>query len=196
MSSTRRGLLLVLSAPSGTGKGTLVKLLLAAEQGLSLSTSVTTRAPRPGERDGHDYHFVTPERFEAMAQAGDLAEYATVHGNGYGTPRGALLERLAAGSDVVLEIDWQGGYQLREKLGTDAVTVFILPPSPEELRRRLLSRNSDAPEVIEKRLAAAATETERGMAYDYITVNDNLEHCLQDLQAILRAERLKRHPRT
>ena len=190
--SQRRGLLLVLSAPSGAGKSTLTRALREHEPDLGLSISVTTRPPRAGEIHGRDYFFVSPERFAAMAGGGELAEHATVHDNGYGTPRTELERYLAAGRDVLLDIDWQGGYQLRESMGADAVTVFILPPSPAELRRRLEARGSDAPEVIERRLAAAQAEIERGMSYDYILVNDVLDACLADLLCILRAERLRR----
>lgn len=188
----RRGLMLVLSSPSGAGKTTLARRLLAAEPDLAMSVSVTTRPPRPGERDGVDYHFVDRARFEEMAAAGALLEHATVFGHSYGTPRAPVEAALAAGQDVLFDIDWQGTQQLATKAGDDLVGVFILPPCARELEARLRRRAQDPAEVVAARMAKAADEISHWREYDYILVNDDVEASLARLRAILAAERLRR----
>lgn len=183
------GNLYVVAAPSGAGKTTLVKLLLERESTVELSISWTTRAPRPGELDGREYHFTTSEQFKAMIGRGDFLEWAEVHGNFYGTSQTWIAERLAAGHDVLLEIDWQGAQQVRA-LFPQAIGVFILPPSMAELTRRLTGRGTDAPEVIARRLAAAEAEMRHVGEFDYVIVNDQLEQALDDLCAVVRASRL------
>ncbi len=192
MTLPARGMLLVLSAPSGAGKTTLAKRLLASDANMRLSISVTTRAPRTGEQHGTDYYFISDAEFAHMAGNGQLAEHATVHSCGYGTPRADLENRIATGGDVLLDIDWQGGEQLRHSMGADVVSVFIIAPSMDILEQRLRGRGSDTPEVIAKRLAVAAFETEQANFYDYYLVNDDLDSCFADLQAIIRTERIKR----
>ncbi|MFG1360817.1 guanylate kinase [Xanthobacter pseudotagetidis] len=187
----RRGLMLVLSSPSGAGKTTLSRRLLASDANITMSVSVTTRAPRPGEVDGKDYFFVDAPRFHAMREAGDLLEHATVFGNFYGTPRPPVEAALSSGRDVLFDIDWQGVRQLRETAGQDMVKVFILPPSAQDLEKRLRSRAQDSDEVVRRRMAGAAVEIEHYAEYDYIIVNDNLEESHARLTAILQAERLK-----
>ena len=189
----RRGLLFVLSSPSGAGKTTLSRRLLALDPDIALSVSATTRPPRPGEIDGKDYHFISPGQFAAMAAGGELLEHATVFGNRYGTPAAPVLAALAAGTDVLFDIDWQGTQQLR---GSDAVTdltsVFILPPSLSELERRLRQRAADRADVIEARMAGARAEIAHWDEYDYVLVNDDPDRCLGELRAVLTAERLAR----
>ena len=189
----RRGLMLILSSPSGAGKTTLTRMLVQ-DKGLdlSLSVSVTTRARRTSEMDGVHYRFITRQQFEAMRASDELLESAEVHGNGYGTPRGPVEAVLAEGRDILFDIDYQGTGQVRAKAPADTVTVFILPPSMKELRARLLRRAEDAREVIEKRLDNARHEIERWTAYDYILVNDDLEASFAHVVAILTAERLRR----
>jgi guanylate kinase len=189
----RRGLLLVLSSPSGAGKTTLSRALLADDADISLSISVTTRAPRPGETDGRDYHFIDAARFAAMVAAGELLEWAKVFGQHYGTPRGPVLAALAAGRDVLFDIDWQGTQQLRQsQAARDLVPIFILPPSIDELDRRLRSRATDTALVIDSRMARAKGEIEHWDAYDYVLINDDAAVCLADIRAILTAERMRR----
>lgn len=185
----RRGLMLVLSSPSGAGKTTLAREILKRQPTLAMSVSVTTRPPRPGEVDGRDYHFRSVEAFEAMRDAGGLLEWARVHGNFYGTPRADVLEQLAAGRDVLFDIDWQGARQLADRAAADTVRVFILPPSAEALAERLVARQQDGADVIERRLAGAAIEIERWADYDYVIVNERLDESLAELEAILVAER-------
>jgi guanylate kinase len=192
----RRGLMLVLSSPSGAGKTTLSRKLLAQESGLTLSVSVTTRPKREGEVDGRDYHFVDAARFEAMARNGELLEWAQVFGHRYGTPRKPVEEALARGCDVLFDIDWQGTQQLREKARGDLVSVFVLPPSIPELERRLRSRAQDSDEVIRARMAKAADEMSHWAEYDYVVINRELERAFLDVRAILAAERLKRERQT
>lgn len=187
----RRGLMLVLSSPSGAGKTTLSRRLLASDPRITMSVSVTTRPPRPGEVEGKDYFFVDAPRFAAMREAGDLLEHATVFGNFYGTPRAPVEAALAEGRDVLFDIDWQGVRQLRETAGQDMVKVFILPPSAQDLEKRLRSRAQDSDEVVRGRMAGAAVEIEHYAEYDYIIVNDDVEESLARLTAILQAERLK-----
>lgn len=188
----RRGLLFVLSSPSGAGKTTLSRALLDAEPGLTMSVSVTTRAPRPGEVDGLDYHFIDGARFETMAAQGELLEWAHVFENRYGTPRAAVMTALAAGRDVLFDIDWQGARQLAEAAPADLVRVFILPPSGRALEARLRGRAQDPPDVVARRMAAAADELSHWGEYDYVIVNDDLDRCLASLRAVLAAERLRR----
>ena len=188
----RRGLMLVLSSPSGAGKTTLSRKLLAAEPEVTLSVSVTTRPPRPGEIDGQDYHFIDVARFEAMVERGELLEWATVFDHCYGTPRAPAIEALAAGRDVLFDIDWQGTQQLREKARSDLASVFVLPPSVEELEKRLRSRAQDPEDVIRRRMMKATEEMSHWAEYDYVVVNLDLERAFADVRAILAAERLKR----
>jgi guanylate kinase len=189
----RRGLILILSSPSGAGKTTLTRELVADKSAdLIVSVSVTTRARRHSEREGSSYDFIDVDQFEAMRDHGDLLEWAEVHGNFYGTPRRPVELALARGSDMIFDIDYQGTRQVKEKLGQDVVTVFILPPSLTELKHRLERRAEDVPEVIERRLEAARVEIDRWREYDYVIVNDDLDKSFNSLKAILSAERLKR----
>jgi guanylate kinase len=183
---------LVLSSPSGAGKTTLAGRLTQADPGLSMSVSVTTRAPRQGEVDGKDYIFIDRQDFERRKQAGDLIEWAEVHGNFYATPRGPVSNALARGEDMLFDIDWQGAGQLRAETGADMVGVFILPPDGATLERRLKTRAQDSQAVVSRRLAAAASEIANWRDYDYVIVNADLEASLAGLRAILAAERLKR----
>jgi guanylate kinase len=189
----RRGVVLILSSPSGAGKTTLTRMLLQdRDLDLTLSISVTTRARRSSEVDGIHYRFIDQRQFLAMRDAGDLLEWAEVHGNYYGTPRSPVEATLAQGRDCLFDIDYQGTRQVREKMGTDTVTVFILPPSMKELRARLERRAEDSREVIERRLENARKEIARWKEYDYVIVNDDLQRSFDDLTAILRAERQRR----
>lgn len=192
----RRGLMFVLSSPSGAGKTTLSRLLIERIAGLRMSVSVTTRPMRPGERAGHDYYFVDQARFQQMAREGELLEWATVFDNGYGTPRAPVEAALASGQDVLFDIDWQGTQQLREKAGKDVVSVFILPPSARDLEKRLHTRAQDSDEVIRGRMSRAAHEMSHWAEYDYIVVNHQVEQAFAEVQSILNAERLKRERRT
>jgi guanylate kinase len=183
----------VLSSPSGAGKTTLSRRLLNEDGDITLSVSATTRPPRPGEVDGVDYYFVTPERFAEMVASDDLLEWATVFGNRYGTPRGPVEAALHEGRDVLFDIDWQGTQQLQQTdAASDLVRVFILPPDLAELERRLQGRATDPAEVIAGRMARARDEISHWGEYDYILVNDNADLCLAELRAILKAERLRR----
>jgi len=188
----RPGLLLVLSAPSGAGKTTLARRFLAEHPDARFSVSATTRPPRGSERDGVDYHFVTPERFAQLVAEGAFAEWAEVHGKRYGTLRDSVRRALAAGEIAVFDIDVQGGRQVKSHWPREAVAVFVLPPSMQELERRLRARATDAEEVIGRRLAAARSEIARGLAeYDYFLVNDDLEVAVHGLAAIVRHERAR-----
>ncbi len=191
----RRGLMFVLSSPSGAGKTTLSRLLIERMSGLRMSVSVTTRQMRPGEIDGRDYFFVDHAKFQAMAGSGELLEWATVFDNGYGTPRAAVEDALSAGQDVLFDIDWQGTQQLREKAGKDVVSVFILPPSVADLEKRLHTRAQDSDEVIRGRMSRASHELSHWAEYDYIVVNHSIEEAFAEVQSILKAERLKRERR-
>ncbi|HEV2556246.1 MULTISPECIES: guanylate kinase [unclassified Bosea (in: a-proteobacteria)] len=191
----RRGLMLILSSPSGAGKSTLTRNL-KTENNLDLSVSVTTRAKRPSEIDGVHYRFIDRASFDQMKQHNDLLEWAEVHGNGYGTPRKEVEASLAAGRDVLFDIDWQGTQQIVAKARADVVTIFILPPSMAELRSRLVRRAEDAPDVIAKRLGNARDEIARWNKYDYVIVNDDLQAAYESVKAILTAERLKRERAT
>lgn len=189
---TRRGLMLVLSSPSGAGKTTLSRRLLDEDKGVTLSVSVTTRKSRPGEKEGRDYHFIDRKRFDAMVDKGELLEWAEVFDNYYGTPVKPVMDALAAGRDVLFDIDWQGTQQLREKARTDLVSVFVLPPSIPELERRLHQRAQDDYETIHRRMAKAAGEMSHWQEYDYVVINNSLDQAFADVAAILAAERVKR----
>src|SRR5262245_26402673 len=188
----RRGLMLVLSSPSGAGKTTLSRKLLDEDKGVMLSVSVTTRKMRPGEQDGRDYRFVDRRQFDAMVGKGELLESAEVFDNYYGTPAKPVLDSLAAGRDVLFDIDWQGTQQLRDKARGDLVSVFVLPPSVPELERRLRARAQDDYETINRRMAKAADEMSHWAEYDYVVINREIDQAFGDVRAILSAERLKR----
>jgi len=189
---TRRGLMLVLSSPSGAGKTTLTRKLLDEDKGVALSVSVTTRKMRPGEKDGRDYHFVDRRHFDAMVEKNELLEWAEVFDNYYGTPKKAVMDALAAGRDVLFDVDWQGTQQLRDKAPNDLVSIFVLPPSIPELERRLYKRAQDDYETIHRRMAKAADEMSHWQEYDYVVINHDLDHTFADVLAILAAERVKR----
>ncbi len=194
---TRRGIMLVLSSPSGAGKTTLTRNLLERENidypgKLTLSISATTRQKRPSEIEGTHYYFKSKREFEVMRDAGDLLEWAEVHGNYYGTPREPVEKALADGRDVLFDIDWQGTRQLIEKMRNDVVTVFVLPPTAQDLKSRLIRRAEDSNEVITQRLRNAAEEFQHWNEYDYILVNRDLQKSFERLRSILTAERLKR----
>jgi guanylate kinase len=188
----RRGIMLVVSSPSGAGKTTLTRNLLEKEEKVSLSVSVTTREKRSSEIEGSHYYFISKRRFEAMRDGDELLEYAEVHGNYYGTPREPVEAALAAGKDMLFDIDWQGTQQLYAKMRDDVVSVFVLPPSASELKHRLERRAEDSAEVIAKRLKNAAEEIPHWTEYDYVLVNRDLDESFVRLRAILTAERLKR----
>ena len=192
---SRRGVLFVLSSPSGAGKSTIARMLLEADQDIAMSVSVTTRPMRPGEVEGRDYHFVDVPRFKAMVAAGELMEWAHVFDHRYGTPRGPVEAMLAQGRDVLFDIDWQGAQQLYLQEG-DVVRVFILPPSIEELERRLRSRGTDGEEVIQSRMERAASEISHWDGYDYVLINDDIDRCFEQVRKILEVERLKRKRQT
>ena len=188
----RRGLMLVLSSPSGAGKTTLSRMLLKADRGVELSVSVTTRLKRRGEINRRDYHFIDRARFDAMVKSGDLLEWAEVFNHCYGTPRRPVEKALRTGRDVLFDIDWQGTQQLREKARDDLVSVFILPPSATELERRLKRRAQDSKDVIKSRMAKAAGEMSHWPEYDYVVVNRDIDEAFSEVKAILGAERRKR----
>ncbi len=188
----RRGLIVILSSPSGAGKTTLTRLLREDKRlDLTLSVSVTTRPRRSSEVDGIHYRFIDRREFDRMKADGDLLEWAEVHGNGYGTPRAPVDKVLAEGRDMLFDIDWQGAEQVRRRLGEDVVSIFVLPPSMSELRARLERRAEDSATTIEKRLVAAKAEIERWRNYHYVIVNDDLQRAYRDVMAIVTAERLK-----
>ena len=188
----RRGLLLVISSPSGVGKTSIVRQLLKLNPDLVTSTSVTTRAPRPGEIDGQDYYFVDHAAFQHSLLKGEFLEHAKVYGNYYGTPRQFVLDKIEAGIDIVFDIDWQGTQQLAQTSSSDLVSIFVLPPSVQELATRLRNRGLDAQEVVENRLAQTSSELSHWAEYDYVLINEDLEHTVKQVQNILYSERLKR----
>ncbi len=188
----RRGVMFVVSSPSGAGKTTLTRTLIEKETNIGLSVSVTTRARRPSEIDGVHYRFISMRQFEIMRDSGELLEWAAVHGNHYGTPREPVEQALAQGRDVLFDIDWQGTQQICEKMRADVVSVFVLPPSAAELKSRLERRAEDSSEVIARRLRNAADELPHWDEYDYVLINRDLEECFSQLRAILTAERLRR----
>jgi guanylate kinase len=188
----RRGLLLVMSSPSGAGKTTLSRKLLAADGNITMSISVTTRSPRPGEVEGKDYYFITKDRFAQMRDRNELLEWAEVFGNYYGTPRKPVEEALSKGRDVLFDIDWQGTQQLAQAMEDDLVRLFILPPSSDELQNRLINRAQDSSSVVAKRMAEASREISHWPEYDYVVVNEVVETAHREVVAILTAERLKR----
>lgn len=185
-----KGTLFVVSSPSGGGKTSLVKNLLETEDKIVLSVSHTTRPPRPTEREGIDYHFVNSDDFEAMCKANDFLEHATVFGNRYGTSRNAVTEQIELGTDVVLDIDWQGAEQIRSRM-PDSVSIFIVPPSRAVLEQRLRNRRTDSPQVIEKRMRAATAEISHYHDFEYLLVNDDFERAAAELRLIVRACRLR-----
>ncbi|MEO6432515.1 MAG: guanylate kinase [Sphingomicrobium sp.] len=188
----RRGLLVVLSSPSGAGKTTISRLLLAADGDVSISVSATTRPKRPGEVDGRDYHFVDTAKFEQMVEADEFAEYATVFDHRYGTPATPVRAAIEAGRDILFDIDWQGTQQLHQSMRDDLVRIFLLPPSMDELERRLRTRGTDSDSVIADRMARARGEISHWAEYDYVLINDDKDACLTKVKAIIVAERLKR----
>ena len=192
----RRGVLFVLSSPSGAGKSTIARKLLADEPELGMSVSYTTRPIRPGEKDGVDYHFVDLETFRTMVANHEFLEWAHVFGHRYGTPKADVFHTLGEGRDILFDIDWQGAQQLHQLAGGDVVRVFILPPSMEELRIRLERRATDSQDVIDARMSRAANEVSHWDGYDYVLVNDDVEQCFQCVKTILAAERLKRSRQT
>ncbi len=196
LTESRRGLMMILSSPSGAGKTTLADRLLRRDDKLELSVSATTRAPRPGEVEGEDYYFKTIPEFERMRSEGEFLESALVFGNYYGTPKGPVDAAMAEGRDVLFDIDWQGAQQIAQRAPNDVVKVFILPPSREELERRLRSRNQDPEEVVRNRMAKADAEISHWAEYEYVVVNEDIDASLERLRAILTAERQKRDRQT
>jgi guanylate kinase len=188
----RRGLMFVLSSPSGAGKTTISRRLLAADSQIRMSVSVTTRPMRPGEVEGQDYHFTDRQTFDGMVENGEFLEWAEVFGNCYGTPRAQIADGLEAGQDFLFDIDWQGTQQLHQRMGSDVVPVFLLPPSLAELRRRLETRGTDTVEVIDGRMERARAEISHYDSYDYVLINDDVEACFVRVRQILEAERQKR----
>jgi guanylate kinase len=188
----RRGLMLVLSSPSGAGKTTLSRRLLQSDADIVMSVSATTRPPRPNEIDGQDYFFVTPEKFDAMVVAGEFLEHAMVFGNKYGTPRAPVMAALESGKDVLFDIDWQGTQQLKQQARDDLASVFVVPPSKAELERRLRIRAQDSEDVVRQRMAKASDELSHWAEYDYLLMNDDIQHAMGKLEEILRVERSRR----
>jgi guanylate kinase len=191
----RRGLLIVLSSPSGAGKSTISRMLLEADDQVTMSVSATTRPKRPGEVDDVDYHFVDDAEFERLVEGDEFAEWAYVFDHRYGSPKEPIKEALKDGRDILFDIDWQGTQQLRGAFATDLVRIFILPPSMEELERRLRARGTDSEEVVESRMRRAASEIGHWGEYDYVLINQNMDECLAEVRAIIDAERLRRDRR-
>ncbi|GLQ07572.1 guanylate kinase [Sneathiella chinensis] len=192
----RRGLMLVLSSPSGAGKTTISRSLLAEDDELAMSVSATTRAPRPGEVEGKDYYFMEPVDFNLLINRDELLEHAKVFDNYYGTPREPVERALAAGKDILFDIDWQGTQQLAQKMGDDLVSIFILPPSTQALEKRLKTRAQDSDEVVARRMSKASEEISHWAEYDYVVINDDINRCRAEVKAILQAERVRRTRRT
>ncbi|MEP0520948.1 MAG: guanylate kinase [Hyphomicrobiales bacterium] len=188
----RRGVMLVLSSPSGAGKSSIARQILDKNTEIELSVSVTTREQRPSEIDGTHYHFIDQKKFTVMRDRGELLEWAEVHGNFYGTPRDPVEDALSSGRDVLFDIDWQGTKQLQEKMPEDLVRIFVLPPSIDELKSRLERRAEDTADVIARRLANSALEMEQWSEYDYVIINEKLEPSFEKVQSILHAERMRR----
>jgi guanylate kinase len=191
----RRGLLIVLSSPSGAGKTTISRMLLEADSQITMSISATTRPQRHGEVNDQDYHFIDDAEFERWIQTDQFAEWAYVFDHRYGSPKEPIKEALKDGRDILFDIDWQGTQQLRGAFGTDLVRIFVLPPSMQELERRLRARGTDPEEVIESRMRRAASEIGHWGEYDYVLINEDMDHCLAEVQAIIDAERLRRDRR-
>lgn len=189
---TRLGLLLILSSPSGAGKSTMTKRLRVWDPSIRFSVSATTRAPRAGEEDGKDYYFRSRDDFEQMVATGEMLEHAEVFGNFYGSPRGPVTDNMNAGVDTLFDIDWQGGQQIKQAMGENVVSIFILPPSMAELEHRLRSRGQDSDEVIAGRMSKSLSEISHWAEYDYVLINDDPDKCEAELRAILTAERLRR----
>ena len=189
---SRRGLLIVLSSPSGAGKSTISRMLLGADKDVTMSISATTRPMRPGEKEGVDYHFVDEDEFTRLVAAGEFVEWAPVFGYHYGTPKSPVKQALKEGRDILFDIDWQGTQQLHSAMGEDLVRIFILPPSMPELERRLRARNTDSEDVIADRMKRAAGEISHWAEYDYVLVNRDMDQCLAEVRKIVAAERLKR----
>jgi len=192
----RRGLMLVLSSPSGAGKTTISRSLLADDPDLSMSVSATTRSPRPGEVDGKDYYFMEPVDFNLLVNRDELLEHAKVFDHYYGTPKKAVNDALSQGKDILFDIDWQGTQQLAQKAGDDLVSIFILPPSTQALEKRLKTRAQDSEEVVARRMSKASEEISHWAEYDYVVINDDVERCISEVKAILKAERVRRIRRT
>ena len=188
----RRGLMLVLSSPSGAGKTTLSRMLLASDPNIALSVSATTRPMRPTEVEGKDYFFITPKEFESWVRQDAFLEHAVVFENRYGTPKGPVEDALVSGRDVLFDIDWQGTQQMKERAREDLVSIFILPPSHAELERRLKTRAEDSDDIVAKRMAKAADEMSHNPEYDYVVVNDNVDRALMQIKSVLEAERARR----
>jgi guanylate kinase len=193
---SRRGLMFIMSSPSGAGKTTISRMLLERDGHIRMSVSCTTRPPRPGEIDGKDYHFIGQDQFDRMVENGEFLEWATVFGNCYGTPKAQVKAGLKDGRDYLFDIDWQGTQQLYQKLERDVVRVFLLPPSIDELRRRLTGRGTDSAEVIAARMERARSEISHWDGYDYVVVNDDIDACFAKVQQILAAERMRRARQT
>ena len=192
----RRGLLFILSSPSGAGKTTLSRMLLKSDPSIKLSVSVTTRPPRPGEEDGVHYHFVSDEKFDVMVAEDDFYEWAHVFNHRYGTPKGAIRNALKDGEDFLFDIDWQGTQQLYQKDAQDVVSVFILPPSLDALRNRLVARAQDPSDVIDDRMERARAEISHWAEYDYVVINDDVDECFDRVREVLDAERMRRTRQT
>ena len=189
----RRGILIILSSPSGAGKSTLARRLRGWDPSIAFSVSATTRAPRPGEEDGREYHFRSIDAFRAMVAEGAMLEYAKVFGNLYGSPAAPVAAAIAEGRDILFDIDWQGGQQVRNSaLAGDVVSIFVLPPSIAELERRLIARDQDPPEVVVRRMERSREEISHWAEYDYVLVNDDVDRCSRQIEDIVSAERLRR----
>lgn len=192
----RRGLLIVLSSPSGAGKSTISRMLLEADNEVTMSVSATTRPRRPAEKDGVDYHFVDDMKFDRMVEAGEFVEWAHVFGHRYGTPKAPVKQALRRGRDILFDIDWQGARQLEPDFGEHLVTIFLLPPSMSELEKRLRARNQDSEEVIADRMRRAADEIDHWAEYEYVLVNRDMDSCLEQVRSIVSAERSKKARQT